>query len=497
MSTLSKSKILAYRQCPRRLWLEVNRPDVCVNSSDTQARFRTGHRVGAMAQQIYDPQNKGTLIDMKALGVNGALSKTQELLAKRYPIFEAGFEVNNVRAFADVLRPVRKGDQRLWRMIEIKSTTSVKPYQHDDAAVQSWIARRAGLPLAGISVAYIDSDWTYNSDGDYSGFLKMEDLTDDALARSAEVEKWIVGAQKILKQKKEPTTRPDCHCTTPYRCGFIDHCNRQTPQATYPVEWLPSIQTNALKDHIKSNSVTDMSQVPDALLNDSQKRVKRCTMSGKRYFDQAGAMMDLASHTFPAYFLDFETVNLAVPRWKGARPYQHVPFQFSRHRLDAQSRLTHKAFIDLSGDDPSLAFTEALLNACNKRGPIFIYTPFEKTIIKKLIERFPQHASALEALIKRLVDLQPVVKARYYHPDQQGSWSIKAILPTIAPDLDYGQLTGVQDGSMAMEAYQEAIAPNTTDAQRKVIQQQLLDYCKLDTDALVRLRNVLSGTPRP
>jgi len=91
------------------------------------------------------------------------------------------------------------------------------------------------------------------------------------------------------------------------------------------------------------------------------------------------------------------------------------------------------------------------------------------------------------------VDLHPVVKAHYYHPDQQGSWSIKYVLPTIAPDLNYDTLDGVKDGTMAMLAYREAIDP-ATPAQRKLkIERELLDYCCRDTIAMLRLWQHLTG----
>lgn len=496
MSVLSKSKLLAYRQCPRRLWLEVNRSNLCADSSATAARFRDGHRVGELARQIYDPKNKGALIDIETLGTQGALAQTQQLLTQRRPIFEAGFQAGGARAFTDALLPVRKGNRRLWRIVEVKSSTSIKEYQRDDVAIQFWIAQQTGLPLAGISLAYIDNTWTYAGDGDYSGLLKQEDLTAEAKKRSTEVKKWVAGAQKVLKRNQEPAIRPGCHCTKPYSCGFIDYCRSGEPQVKYPVEWLPNRTKDELKSHIENQGITDMSQVPDDLLNDIQRLVKTHTLSGSAYFDAANAAADLACHRrFPAYFLDFETVNPAVPIWKGARPYQKVPFQFSRHRLDAQGRLTHRAFLDLSGEDPSRPLIQALLAACGESGPIFVYSRFEKTVINDLAKRYAEHARALKALAKRLVDLHPVAAARYYHPDQHGSWSIKAVLPTIAPDLDYVELDGVQDGNMAMKAYQEAIDPATTEARREEIRRQLLAYCKLDTEALVRLWKYFSGQP--
>lgn len=95
---------------------------------------------------------------------------------------------------------------------------------------------------------------------------------------------------------------------------------------------------------------------------------------------------------------------------------------------------------------------------------------------------------------ERVVDLLPVAREHYYHPSQQGRWSIKAVLPAVCPDLNYGDLDGVQDGSMAMEAFLEAISPQTAAARKAEIEQQLLDYCALDTYAMVRLWAAFSRT---
>lgn len=40
----------------------------------------------------------------------------------------------------------------------------------------------------------------------------------------------------------------------------------------------------------------------------------------------------------------------------------------------------------------------------------------------------------------RTVDLLPVARRHWYHRDQRGSWSIKAVPPAIAADLGYDGL---------------------------------------------------------
>ena len=249
-----------------------------------------------------------------------------------------------------------------------------------------------------------------------------------------------------------------------------------------------------MKALIDNDGVTDLRHIPDELLNECQCRVKTHTLLGKAYFDAPNAAADLASHKLPAYFIDFETVQFAVPIWKGTRPYQQIPFQFSAHRLSRTGKTEHTSFLELSGKDPSKAFAEALIAACGERGPVFVYNAgFETARIKELGERFPRLKKSLLAINERVVDLLRIAEQRYYHPSQHGSWSIKKVLPAVAPDLRYDALDGVQNGGMAMDAFREAISATTTDTRKAQIGKQLLEYCRLDTYAMVRIWQFFSG----
>ena len=243
MRVLSKSKLLAFRQCPKRLWLEVHRPDLREDSSATQASFTVGHQVGDIARQVYDPKGKGALIDFKVGGFEAAFARTQVLLQANQPIFEAGFRAEGALAFADVMLPVKRGGKRAWRMVEVKSSTSVKDYHRDDAAVQAFLARSSGVPLAGIALAHIDSSWVYPGGGDYSGLLVENDLTDEAFSRDTEVRSWIEESHGIVAKKKEPRVSTGEQCSAPYECGFLSYCQSQEPQAEQPLHWLPGAQS--------------------------------------------------------------------------------------------------------------------------------------------------------------------------------------------------------------------------------------------------------------
>lgn len=494
MKQLSKSKLIAYRQCPKRLWLEVYRPNLRKDSSASQASFDIGHSVGEIAQQLYDPGQHGVLLDAQRDGFNAVFNRSRELLNSDQPIFEAGFAIDGALSFADVMIPSAQDGKRVWHMIEVKSSTSVKDYHRDDIAIQAHIFRKAGVPLASIALAHIDSDFVYPGSGDYSGLLKECDLTEEAFSREKEVLEWMADAQNTVRLPHEPEMQTGIQCSTPYACGFFEYCSSKEPQAEFPVHWLPGIQSSKLRSYIESHPALDLRATPDELLNDIQRRVRDCTLSGSTYFDKTGAAAALAAYSTPAYFLDFESIQFAVPRWAGTRPYQQICFQFSLHIIDGSGELKSTAFLDLSGGDPSRAFAASLISDCSTSGPIYVYNAgFEGARISELAERFPEYSASLLAIKQRLVDLLPITRAHYYHPSQKGSWSIKAVLPAVAPDLSYKDLEGVQDGGMAMDAYLKAIHQDTPSSMKSEIEKQLLSYCGLDTFAMVRLWQFLSG----
>ena len=104
------------------------------------------------------------------------------------------------------------------------------------------------------------------------------------------------------------------------------------------------------------------------------------------------------------------------------------------------------------------ALAEQLVADLETQGPVLMYTSYEKGVIANLADMFPDIAGELQAIINRLVDLHPVTKANYYHPDMLGSWSIKAVLPTIAPEMDYELLEGGLIGATPIQCSRKVTA---------------------------------------
>ena len=495
MTVLTKSKVLAYLQCPKRLWLEVHQPGLRTDSSATAASFATGHQVGAVSRTVYDPNSQGVFLDIKTLGLKGLIAATQSALTERKIIFEAGFQANGTLSLADILIPVEDATGQAWRMVEVKSSTSVKEYHVKDLAVQTAIATQAGIRLSEVSVAHVDNTWTYPGNQKYRGLLKEVDQTARVKELGADVAQWLNDARLIANLPTAPAKSTGDHCTDPFECGFLAHCRSNEPKVEHPVIWLPRVQTKALKAHLALPGVKAMEDVPDSLLNDLQLRVKKHTLAKTVYFNSVGAKSALDHHPLPAYFLDFETIAFAVPIWAGTRPYEQVPFQFSMHYLPtADQEPQHSEFLDLTGNNPTRPFAEALVQSCGQTGPIFVYNKgFEGSRIEDVIRHLQDEVglvSSLASIKARLVDLKPITQDAYYNPTQEGSWSIKPVLTAMVPELSYKNLDTVQDGGGAQQAYLKAIGLVSVDGgatEVELIRRRLLAYCELDTFAMVRI----------
>lgn len=484
---LSKSKVIAGRQCPKRLWLQVHDRDAATDTGN-EAVLATGHEVGEVAQRLYPG---GTLLGSYE-DIPGSLAATDAWVNGKGPAvaFEATFQADDVLVMADILERRRN---RL-HLVEVKASTSVKPYQRDDAAVQAHVLTRAGHAPDSVAVRVIDNRFIYRGDGDYQGLFKDEDLTDEALGRSKEVAGWISAQRKMLAGG-EPAIAMGLQCNDPYPCEFQDHCRAQcgTTPAEFPVEMLP--YGGKLVEALLSEGYADLREVPAKRLEGNAVflRMREAAKTRKAILDPAaGAEISATNH--PRYYLDFEGINPAVPRWAGTRPYQQLPFQWSLHIERADGSLEHRHYLHMSADAPMRPAMEALLAVIGKRGPVFVYNQsYEGGVLRAMAEMFPDLAARLLAIPARFVDLLKIARKHYYHPAMNGNWSIKSVLPTIAPELDYANLGEVQEGDGAQQAFLEIIASGTEPARRTQLIRDLERYCERDTFAMVRLAHAFAG----
>jgi hypothetical protein len=497
MIRLSKSRIMSSLQCPKRVHLEINQPELARYSQATEAVFSLGHAVGDIAIRLYGGGH-GHYVDYDGGNLAAALAQTRELMTSlfRAPIFEATVQHDGVLVREDVLLPTIVDGAESWRIVEVKASTKLKPEHLQDCAVQAWVHLESGYPLSGVALAHIDNTFVYAGDGNYQGLLLENDVTQQVFDLLPSVPAWVERARAAAGGPL-PNVPVGQHCASPYECPFLHVCwpARGQDGVEYPVSGL-----GGGKQQLGvwvMNGYRDIRDVPAAAITaETRSRIHRVTIEGKPEL-LSGAQSFAEGLPYPRFYLDFETIGPAIPIWAGTRPYQTLPIQWSCHIERSPARLDHAEFLDLSGAPPMRALAEALISTLvgtlEGAGPVLMYTSYERGVIVGLAAMFPDLAAPLQAIVERLVDLHPVTRANYYHPDMLGSWSIKAVLPTIAPDMDYAALEGIREGTEASAAYLEAIHPQTRPERRDELRRNLLRYCRHDTEAMVRLVHFFSG----
>jgi hypothetical protein len=475
---LSKTKLLSLTQCRRKLWLETYQPELLPDpSAEVEALFATGNAVGDIARRLYGPGHVVTF----DRGLRAAIDTTRALIAAggREPIFEATFDHDGVSVAIDVL----DRSEPTPKLIEVKSAGRVKEHHLDDCAIQAWALKQNGLAPRAVVVATVNPEFVYPGGGAYEGLLVETNVTEQVGDRLKDIDALVIAARRTLADLDEPAVAVGTHCGAPYGCDFYAHC--APPAGEFPVLGLGGSKEKLFE--LMHAGFSDLRDVPEsALASDTQRLIWRQSRSGQPY---VGAELREAVRAlaFPRYYLDFETVNPAVPIFAGTRPFEALPFQWSCHIEATRGRVEHAEHLSLSAEPPMRGVAESLLAALGTAGPIVVYTPYERRVLEELAARYPDLAAPLGALAARIVDLHPPTRRHYYHPAMHGSWSIKAVLPTVAPDLSYAALGEVKDDFAAQRAYFEAVDARTPDARRAALRRALLDYCRQDTLALVRL----------
>lgn len=478
---ISKTKLLKGYRCLKNIYLAIHSPELeAPITPDTQATFDQGNRVGEIAREYYPG---GTLINNKPWDFFGALNKTRELLANGTTvIYEAAFEYMGCYARPDII--VFSPDTKRWRIYEVKSTTKIKPEHYDDIGLQAWIMAKSGLPIEQISLVHLNTECRYP---DLSNLFKEVDVTSVIRDNYLTIKPKVRDIFAALRQPEIPDIDIGAHCLQPNKCGFIDHCWQQKNIPELSMFDLPNIYKRQWDLYREGIIALDDARLTD--LNELQERMIKCYLTGERYINKSIIQTALATWQFPLVFLDFETINPAIPRYDGCGPYSHVPFQFSAHTWQTpDDAVSHQEFLHDSQTDPRPTLIPSLLNACGDQGTIVAYyAQFEIERIRALAQYSPDDAEALLKLIDRFVDPLPLIREAIYDNAFAGSFSLKSVAPALLGQAHSYQGMQVANGSDAQRAFETLISDETPTANKIALQHAMIEYCKKDTLVMVEL----------
>lgn len=485
---LSKSRFMAGLQCLKRLYFQVHQPGLAAEADQSaSAILKSGEEVGELARRAFPG---GVLAETGTNQPSEAVRRTQKLFSNDGipAVFEGTFQHDNILVRTDVLARRPHGG---WRLIEVKSSTEVKEHYPYDVGIQHYVLE--GLHLKTVPcLMHLNRNYVYNGrEHDLNNFFLISNLAGEVNKLLDQLPEMIRQQRAVLSQQDPPAIAPGPQCKSPVRCEFYSYCNPELPEDH--VSLLPAISSTKL-GQLAAKGITSVRDIPpDFPLSERQRHACRCIKEQTLYIGK-GLNESFEALDYPLFFMDFETLAPAVPRFSGMRPYDPIPFQWSVHiRANPGGPVTHHEFLAEDSSDPRSPFLTSLLEVVGHEGHVIVYNQgFESQRLAELAGWLPWYAGPIAQLRARLWDLLAVVRKSVYHPAFRGSFSLKRVLPALVPEMTYEGME-VSEGEEAGLAWERMVRGQTGQQEHARLRKALLEYCCQDTLAMVRLLDRLAA----
>ena len=480
---LSKSTFIRGLQCEKSLYLykhHYNLKDT--TPSSLQAVFEQGTNIGILAQDLFpngvdaSPENHFKMVE--------SVRKTLKFISQEESIiYEATFLYNDVIAALDILVKDEEG----WKAYEVKSSTKVSETYIKDAAIQYYTITNSGIDLKDISIIHINNQYTKDGELDIRQLFSIESVYDQVLEFLPRIPNEVRRLKNVIESTEIPNVDIGHHCSDPYDCNFKGTCWKHIPE--YSVFNISRLNKDKKFDLYNQGVVTlDQIDLVQTDLNPNQVLQVKSEVNGTSHINVEEIRNFTNGLSYPIYFLDFETIGPGVPKYNGSRPYQQLVFQYSLHiQENLTSVIEHREYLADPTKDPRIGFIKQLIEDCGNSGNILVYNiGFERGKLNDLIKVFPQYSTELRGIINRLKDLMmPFQQKWYYTPEMKGSYSIKYVLPSLVPELSYNDLD-IKEGVAASNTFLSMVN-GTFEGDIEETRRQLLEYCELDTFAMIKI----------
>lgn len=479
---LSKSRYCKGVQCPKILWMDENMPEKA-DDVILEHIVKTGTYVGEVARDYF---GECCLVEYSNDKESMSAVTRQLLESGAENIAEASFIYDSLYCAVDILHKTDEG----WDIVEVKSSTEATDIYIEDMSFQYYVLVNCGIKIHRVYNLHIDTSYERKGELELQKLFVLEDYTEEVLEKYTEVEARVQQIRMYMQAKTEPEKEIDCCCDKPYECAYKKYCSRHVPE--YSVFDLVRMQTKKKYELYHAGIITyeQILEHSDKISANQKRQVESIVFHKPDEIHKKEISDFLQTLSYPVYHLDFETFQQAIPEYDGCHPYEQLPFQYSLHIEYEDGTLEHKEFLAKEGTDPRRALAERLVADIPFDACVTAYNmSFEKSVLRNLVLKFSDLAEHLKNIHDNICDLMlPFQKHYYYSAAMKGSYSIKYVLPALWPDdpeLDYHNLEGVHNGSEASSAFADLI--NYSKEEREVIRRNLLNYCALDTYAMVKV----------
>jgi hypothetical protein len=494
---ITKSDYLKFLNCPDYFWFHKKKPEVLdVRELDDFGKelIKSGQEVEAWGRKIFPG---GVLVESRQ---EQAVTDTKGLINEgKKVIFQATFEADGLYVMVDMLE--WDENNQYWIINEAKGSTCDKEGESKnkklhlyDAGFQYIVLKLAGYKVGRVNLLELNKEYAKKGEINPVQLITKTDITEKVHELEPEINENIAGMRILMDQDSEPQP---CDCIYKSRAN---HC----PAFSYLYPDMPkySIHDIALignspkrLEGMVEGGYLSIYDVPEDFELSKNQRIHVDVTQTEITTNKSTEIKNLLDELeYPFYYLDYETYPTAVPIYDGCRPYMQIPFQYSLHiQREPGGEYEHIEFLAEDGStNPMKALTESLKEVIGDKGSIIVWNKkFEKKCNENIGEVFPEYAEEMQKINERLFDLMDIFqKNLYVHKDFKGKYSIKKVLPVLDPELSYKELN-ISDGSMAMNSWKKLVFETESESEKEQIKKDMLEYCKMDTWAMVRIYEFL------
>ena len=460
--TLSKSDYQLYLDAPMHLWAYKHDQ---IQKQPTEFEIHVmnqGYEVEELARDY-----------LKEFVVNSENGEKVE--------FQRTFTDKQFTARTDAL--VYKPEIASFDLYEIKSSTSLKPEHIIDAGFQYLVVNKE-IKVNRVFILHMNKDYVRIGNLNIENLFITEDVTHKVQEILIDIDINREEALSVIQKNNHEGIK---NCYKPKDCPCPDLCHPILPE--YSIYDIPRISEKK-KIQLLDQGIVDIKDVPSTFpLNDKQRNIVEVAQAGKPFIDPKSIKREFEHFEYPLYFLDYETFLSAIPSFDGYHPQQQMVFQYSLHKMESlDGEVTHTEHLSITNDDPSISLVESLIKNIGNSGTVFVWNKtFEIGRNIELSEIHPDYTDFFENLNERTYDLGDFINyGMFIHPDFKGSWSIKNVLPVMVPQLSYSDME-IGKGDQAMMAWWRLINDEFPVNEVEKTKTALLEYCKLDTFAMVEI----------
>lgn len=469
---INKSQALRGLRCALGLWHEFYNTEEWRKEEDASYKLFSSIQIGEI-QKLARKRFPGGVYAYK-------LESDLDLHTLNTPIYNLQLTFHSFQTQIDIIVPTEFG----WEIYIVKPISKIKKDNLMEMAYHSFLAEKSGWKISKANILAIDSNYDYTDTLDLEQYFKIIDLTDKIISQKQSLEPKLLELESDMK-KDISTISSVRKCKTPKDCRNTKICWKEiTDFSLYDLR-----ESGHIMQSIFDSGVDSLERIPESIeLNFPQKVQIQCSIHKKPHIDKKSISEFIEKFRYPLHFLDFETINPALPVYPKTKPFQHIPFLYYLFRqITPESPIEEFYYYDDFETDPRKSILERLSTEILPNGSLICYNDLiERRCIVESVQLHKEYESWYASIQDSFLDIsKPFRNFWYYHPDQKGSASLKSVLSPLT-GLSYSNLEIKEGGTANLEFLKLKLdSPDATN--RFDILEKIKLYCRMDSLAMVKI----------